>query len=426
MKRDTRPVTGFVPGCFLRRAVLTALLGLTAMPTGGAAAVNRTSVEAQFRQWLAGPLAREARSRNISGAEIGRILGRVKLDWSLPDLRPPGAARLPHQQHQSEFRTPARYFGQNNLDALVALGRARLKTWRKTLDAIEQRYGVPRRIIVAIWGRESGYGRVKMPKNALRTLATRAFMGARKAFFRKQLLAALQIVVHEHVPPAQMKSSWAGALGQPQFMPSKYLQFAVDFDGDGRRDIWTSVPDTLASIAHFLQRHGWQPGRDWGFESIIPPSVSCTLEGPEQGKPIRDWIRLGVRRVRGRPFPASERQQTGFLLMPAGRMGPAFIATGNFHVLKSYNESDLYALFIGHLADRYGRNRPFVTPWTANAGFTRRAVQRMQEKLVRQGYDVGGADGLVGFKTRIATGLWQRRHKLTPTCFPDRSLVNRF
>jgi lytic murein transglycosylase len=401
-------------------------LGLTALPTIAPAAVNRTAVEIQFRNWLAGPLTREARTRNISGAAIGRILGRMKLDWSLPDLRPPGAARPPRQQHQSEFRSPARYFGQNNLDALVALGRARLKKWRKTLDAIEKRYGVPRRIIMAIWGRESGYGRVKMPKHALRTLATRAFMGARKAFFRKELLAAVQIAAREHVPPAHMKSSWAGALGQPQFMPSKYLQFAVDFDGDGRRDIWNSVPDTLASIAHFLRRHGWQPGRDWGFESLVPASVSCTLEGPEQGKSIRDWIRMGVSRVRGRLFPASEHKKTGYLLMPAGRMGPAFIATANFHVLKSYNESDLYALFIGHLADRYGRNRPFVTPWTAKAGFTRRAVQRMQDKLVRLGYDVGGADGLVGFKTRIATGQWQRRHKLTPSCFPDRSLVKRF
>ncbi len=248
-------------------------------------------------------------------------------------------------------------------------------------------------------------------------------MGRRKAYFEKELLAGLKILQDDHLPLARMKSSWAGALGQPQFLPSKFLAFAVDFDGDGKRDIWNSVPDTLASIANYLNKNGWQRGRDWGFEADVPASVSCALEGPDKGMKVSEWMARGVKRVKGRRFPAAEKNRKAFLLMPAGRFGPAFIATQNFYTLKTYNESDLYALFIGHLADRMGRNTPFIRNWAKFSGFSRRDVQKMQKRLEAKGYDVGGADGLVGFKTRTAIGKWQSRARRKPTCFPDTRLI---
>lgn len=407
------------------RAVLSVFIGLMMVGSVGpgiaVAAIDRGRVEADFRRWLATEIRQDARRAGISARTLDQVLGAVRLDWSLPDL----ATKPATTQRQSEFRSPAAYFKQSRLRLLASAGRRQLAKWHRTLGAIEQRYGVPRRIIIAIWARESDFGRAKLPHNAIRALATEAFMGRRKAYFRPELLAALRIIDQGHIPADRMKSSWAGALGHPQFLPSKFLQFAVDFDGDGRRDIWNSVPDALASIANYLKQHGWQSGRDWGFEANVPAKVACTLEGPDKGGKIADWVRLGVTRVSGRPFPQGELGRKGFLLMPAGRLGPAYIATPNFFVLKSYNESDLYALFIGHLADRFGADRAFVGQWGKTGGFNRRDVQLMQQRLEKKGYDVGGADGLVGFKTRVAVGLWQMQAGLAPTCFPDARLIGK-
>jgi lytic murein transglycosylase len=242
--------------------------------------------------------------------------------------------------------------------------------------------------------------------------------------FRAELLAALEIVQKGYMDSARLKSSWAGALGQPQFMPTSYLKHAVDYDGDGRRDIWNSVPDTLASIAAYLQHFGWQKGRDWGFEVNVPQNVSCSLEGPDQGKTFRDWTALGITRVNGKAFPAQEMAQEGFLLMPAGRHGPAFIVTPNFYVLKNYNMSDLYALFIGHVSDRmsYGVGG-FEQGWGDVGGLYRSDVAAMQKRLQKQGYDVGKPDGLAGFKTRRSIGVWQAKNGQPATCFPDKALV---
>jgi membrane-bound lytic murein transglycosylase B len=221
-----------------------------------------------------------------------------------------------------------------------------------------------------------------------------------------------------------MKSSWAGALGQPQFMPTSFLKHAVDFDGDGHPDIWNSTPDTLASIANYLVNYGWQKGRDWGFEVAVPQSVSCSLEGPDRGKPISQWAAMGIARINGKAFPGHEAKAEGFLLMPAGRNGPAFIVTPNFYVLKEYNMSDLYALFIGHGADRiaYG-DRTFSGSWGAVGGLYRSDIAALQRSLEGKGYDVGSADGLPGFKTRRSIGDWQAKSGLKPTCFPDAELV---
>ena len=404
--------------------VRIALLLCLIVVLGATPVASQGSVEKQFQSWLTKDIWPKARSRGVSRKTFQTAIRDVKLNWKLPDLRPPGTADVaPAQQRQAEFASPARYFKESRLNNLVAAGRKQLAKWQKTLDAIERRYGVPRRIIIAIWGRESAFGHASIPHYAIRSLATEAFMGRRKAFFEAEFLAALQILQQRHITPKTMKSSWAGAMGHPQFLPTMYLRYAVDFDGNGRRDIWTSVPDSLASIANFLQASGWQSDRDWGFEAKIPTGISCALEGPEQGRKIAEWVERGARRISGRPFPTGELHRTGFLLMPAGRAGPAYIATKNFYVLKAYNESDLYALFIGHLADRFGGNKPFVGKWAKVAGFNRRDVQKMQARLIGKGYDVGGADGLVGFKTRTAIGAWQQRNGLKATCFPDAGLI---
>ncbi|MEP3279632.1 MAG: lytic murein transglycosylase [Stappiaceae bacterium] len=406
---------------FLAIFLTVTLIGATALK-----AADKAAVERQFQTWLQSDIWPKAKKAGVSKKTFSGATKGLTLNWKLPDLRPPGSsAQAPKKQRQAEFRAPSAYFNENNLGALVNRGRGKLATHKKTLAQIEKKYGVPGRIIVAIWGRESGYGAAKIPHDALPILATQAFMGRRKTFFENEFLAALKILQEGHISRNALKSSWAGALGQPQFLPSKFLAFAVDFDGDGRRDIWNSVPDTLASIANYLKQNGWRTGRDWGYEAKIPATVSCTLEGPELGRPIKAWIDLGATRISGRPFPKHEIAHPGFLMMPQGRYGPAFVATENFYVLKTYNESDLYALFIGHLADRYGANKKFLGKWKNVKGINRRDVQNMQVKLENQGHDVGGADGLVGFKTRIAVGLWQLKNGDPPTCFPDAALAKK-
>jgi lytic murein transglycosylase len=303
-------------------------------------------------------------------------------------------------------------------------GRARAATHARVLAAIEKRYGVPAGVLLALWGRESGFGAAKMPYDAFEVLGTKAFMARRREMFRAELLAALAIVEKGLAPAGAMKSSWAGALGQPQFMPSSFLKHAVDGDGDGRADIWNSVPDTLALIANYLNHFGWTKGRDWGFEVTVPAAVSCALEGPDRGRKVSEWAKMGIARVGGRPFPSHELRQEGFLLMPAGRGGPAFIVTPNFYVLKQYNNSDLYALFIGHGADRiaYG-DRAFSVGWATVDRLHRSDIAILQRALEKRGYDVGSADWLPGFKTRRSIGDWQASNGRVATCFPDAKLV---
>ena len=383
-------------------------------------------VDALFRAWLSKDLWPEAKANGISRPTFDAAFAGVSPNLKLPDLVMPGAeAKTPKKQHQAEFGSPGNYFAEKVIGAVTSGGRARAGRHAETLAAVEKRYGVPGQVVLAIWGRESGFGSAKMPYDAFEVLGTKAFMATRKDMFRKEVLAALQIVERGFATRAAMKSSWAGALGQPQFLPSSFLDNAVDFDGDGRRDIWSSVPDSLGSIAAYLVDHGWVKGRDWGFEVVVPETVSCALEGPDRGRKIGEWAAVGISRVNGKPFPASETGKEGYLLMPAGRSGPAFIVTPNFYVLKEYNESDLYALFVGHAADRIaGGDRTFSGSWGKVGGLMRSDIARLQERLEAKGYDVGGADGLPGYKTRRSIGDWQAKNGQTPTCFPSAALIN--
>ena len=204
-----------------------------------------------------------------------------------------------------------------------------------------------------------------MPFDALSAIATQGYMGRRPEVFRKEVIAALKIMEEGHATRAEMRSSWAGAMGYTQFLPSDFEKYAVDFDGDGRRDIWNSVPDALGSTGNSLHSQGWDGKQTWGYEVTLPKGFDCTEQGPDKARPIAEWVKLGVARVKDRPFPEDKLGDPAFLVLPAGLKGPAFLATNNFSVLKLYNNSDVYAIFVGHVADMIAANAPieFAGEW---------------------------------------------------------------
>lgn len=381
-------------------------------------------LDGQFRAWLDNDLWPMASAKGVSRQTFDGAFAGVKLDLDLPDLVRPGQKpKVADKQHQAEFSSPANYFSEKTIAALVSGGKARAGEHGRTLKAAEKKYGVPASIILAIWGRESGFGRNQGQYPAFQVLGTKAFMSTRKDLFTKEVLAALVIVEKGLATPEMLKVSWAGAMGQPQFLPSSYLDHAVDFDGDGRTDIWNSPADTIGSIANYLKNFGWLAARGWGAEAIVPDTVSCALEGPDQGRPLGDWTGAGLARADGKGFAKGEAGKEQFLMAPAGRNGPMFLATANFYVIKNYNISDLYALFIGHVADRInGGKAGFAAPWGKVSGLSRGDIAAMQNRLVALGYDVGKADGLPGFKTRRSIGDWQAKNGMAATCFPDAGL----
>jgi lytic murein transglycosylase len=405
----------------MRLLILVLSLLLLSPP---AMAQDRAAVERQFRAWLQDTVWPRARAAGVSRATHEAAFQGVTLMWDLPDLVPPGSnANRPRPQRQGEFGSTAAYFAPNTVTATTRDGIAMARRHATALERAERQTGVPGRIILAIWGRESAFGRAAIPHDALAVLGTKGFMSTRAAYFTDELIAALQLIEAGHATPRGLRSSWAGALGQPQFMPSNVLRHARDGDGDGRADIFGSEADTIASIAAYLAAHGWQKGRDWGFEVTVPAEVSCALEGPDQGRSFAQWAAMGITRIGGRAFPANEMPREGFLLMPAGRHGPAFVVTQNFYVLKDYNMSDLYALFVGHVGDRiaYGMG-DFAGRWGRVGGLMRSDVAAMQAALERMGHDTGGADGLAGFRTRRSIGMWQEATGQPATCFPDATM----
>ena len=413
-------------------------LALAAMPEAGAASPTsdyKQAVESSFSQWLEG-LWPEAEAAGISRATFDAQLKGLKLDWSLPQLVPPDpaypggpalpAAMKPKPKPQAEFGVPQNYFKASSLNTLANSGRAKYRQLAPTLKAIEQQYGVPASIVLAIWGRETGFGQAALPHDAVTAIATQAFMGRRADEFRPQLIGALKIIELGHATRKMMKSSWAGAMGHTQFLPGDFEEYAVDFDGDGRRDIWHSVPDALASAGNSLRSQGWDGNQPWAYEVTLPKNFDCTRQGPDQALPIKEWIDLGVERVKGRPFPEDRLGDWTFLVLPAGMKGPAFLATTNFSVLKLYNNSDVYAIFVGHVADMIAYNTPvdFVGTWQPVERFTRGRILDCQKVLVSQGHDVGKVDGLVGFKTRQTIGKEEKARGLPLTCYPSHALIN--
>ena len=273
-------------------------------------------------------------------------------------------------------------------DARIADGSALLAKHRADFDTMEKAYGVDRHFIAAIWGVESNYGTLIGERPVIRSTATLACVGRRQDYFREEFLSALEIVARGDVRPEHLKGSWAGAFGPTQFMPTSFKRFAVDADGDGRRDVVGSVPDLVASTANNLKRDGWVSGQTWGYEVVVPRGFDFMLADRTQMKTMGEWERMGIRRIGGKSFPrASDR---GYLLVPAGAQGPGFLMLQNFRVIMKYNPAEAYALAIGHLADRLRGGEAFVQPWPRHERVLSREERlELQQHLARQGFDVG-------------------------------------
>jgi len=327
-------------------------------------------------------------------------------------------------RNQTEFtRSLDDYLAIAASDTRVTDGRAALRQHRGTLDAIAARHGVEPEIVTAIWGLESSYGTRRGDIPVVSALATLAYDGRRGAFFEQQLVAALKILDAGDTTPERMVGSWAGAMGHTQFIPTSYLAFAVDFTGDGRRDIWSDDPsDALASTAAYLQRAGWTPGQPWGIEVRLPPGFSGPVGRGTTRSPAH-WAAAGVRGMDARPVPD---HGPASILRPAGASGPAFMVFRNFTVITRYNNAESYVIGVGHLADRIAGGPPIRVAFPPDAqGFDRAARKRLQERLTAAGYDTGGADGVLGSRSRAAISDYQRANGLPVTGTHSRALLDR-
>ena len=309
-------------------------------------------------------------------------------------------------------------------DARIVRGREILTQYSAIFDQVEQAYGVDRYIITAIWGVESNFSTQGGERPVVRSTATLACIGRRQAYFRDEFLSALEILHRGDVRPEQLKGSWAGAFGPTQFMPTSFKRFAVDHDGDGRRDVVDSVPDLIASTANNLKKDGWVAGQTWGYEVAVPNGFNYLLADNARRITLREWEQQGVRRIGGKPFPRQE--DTAYLLIPAGARGPAFVMLANFRAIMKYNPSESYALAIGHLADRMRGAGTFVQPWPRDERVLSRAERyELQQLLSQRGFDVGPPDGKLGGKTRVAIRQFQASVGDAPDGFASGGVLNR-
>ncbi|WP_082503704.1 lytic murein transglycosylase [Methylobacterium sp. Leaf117] len=330
--------------------------------------------------------------------------------------------------NQSEFVTPIwSYLDAAVTEAHIAEGQRKLADWAATFAAIEARYGVDRFTLAAFWGVESTYGRVLdnpgIVRPVLRSLATLACAETPRApYWRSELIAALQIQAQDHPPPEPLTGSWAGAMGHTQFMPTVYQAYAVDFDGDGRRDIWTSVPDALASTANYLKAMGWRSGERWGSEARLPDTFDYALADETTERSLAAWRRLGVDPVQ--PLPDDTVPAT--LILPAGARGPAFLLQPNFRIILRYNTALAYGITVAHLADRLRGAPGFTRDWPRGDSMpTPSDVQALQARLAERGFPAGTPDGKIGPRTRAAVRAFQAAHGLTPDGYADAPLRER-
>jgi lytic murein transglycosylase len=389
VNEHTEPVAEKIPSQVAGRGIRVAIA--TFLPILAAGPLLAADFSACVRE-----LRGEATARGITSQTFDQALAGVEPDQSVLDA----------MDNQPEFKVPIwDYLAVLVDDKRIADGRAKLAEWAAVLADAEEKFGVDRHTVVAIWGVESDYGRVRGGRPLVRSLATVSCFGGRQRFFRSELLATLRIVQNGDMPLESLVGSWAGAFGQTQFMPSTFQRVAVDFDGDGRRDIVGSVPDALGSAANYLKRAGWASGRPWGYEVRLP----ANYDGPSgrgTRQALTDWSRLGIRRIDGTALAGSG---PAALLLPAGASGPAFIVFGNFNAIYSYNAAESYALAIAHLSDRLRGGGPFQTPWpTDDPGLSRAERRELQQRLLDRGFDVGEVDGAIGPRTRAAIAAFQQ------------------
>jgi lytic murein transglycosylase len=388
----------------------------------GAGVPPAHAADAGFARFIAA-IWPEAQRAGVSRATFDSVTAGLEPDYKLPDLILPGRPATGAPSQAEFVQVPADYLKEKSIARLAAQGQRLMQKYRPTLNAIEKRFGVPATIILAIWGRETDYGRYALPYDAMRVLATQAYVGRRKDQYRTEFIDGLLLLQRRDVSRKNFRASWGGATGLTQFLPSELAKHGVDFDGDGRVDIWTSVPDALASAAQQLVNKGWQPGLRWAYEVRAPASVDCTEGVPEVTKPIGEWLREGFLPVRGQKLTVAERTRPASLLQPEGIYGPSFLTTKNYFVIKEYNFSDLYVLFVGHLADRMTSPLPFATPWSASTQLRSRDVEAMQRHLTRIGLYKDKIDGKAGMLTRAALGAYQKSAGLKVDCWPSDAVL---
>jgi membrane-bound lytic murein transglycosylase B len=404
----------------------TAVLAAGVMLAGGPAGVRadpdasdsaglaKLSDRAAFRQFIE-DFWPQAQSKGIARDLYGEVMRRLDPD---PDV-------VMRNQNQAEFTTAIQDYVDKRVSELrIANGRARAADYAGDLEAIEKRLGVDRSVLVAIWGIESNYGSYAGDKSVLRSLATLAYDGPRRAYGRQQLLAALQILARGDVSADRFVGSWAGAMGHTQFIPTTFNAYAVDWTGDGRRDIWSSVPDALASSANYLAKRGWSPARPWGFEVTLPSGFDYRLVGEAGKRSFVRWAHLGVKVAGGGRFGLP--REAASLLLPAGAAGPAFLVTDNFKAILAYNNSVAYALAVAHLADRLRGQGPLVHPWPSGQALLSKEERiEMQTLLTSRGFDTGGLSGYFGNKTQAAIQAYQRTNGLLPDGYATAELLER-
>jgi lytic murein transglycosylase len=352
----------------------------------------------------------DAQAKGISRATFDLAMHGVT-----PDPRVIAATR-----RQPEYGKPVGdYINAAASKGRIARGQAKAKEWAKTFDAVEKKFAVERWVLVALWGMETDYGVEKDRWDVFRSLATLAFVKYRDPYFRNELIVAMGIMQREKFPREKMVSSWAGAMGQTQFMPTNVVDYAIDFSGDGKSDIWTNVPDVLASTGNYLHKGGWKHGLPWGFEVVLPAGFDMMTSRAS----FDGWKKLGVHRADGKAFP---RAGDGILFFPAGAAGPAIIVTENYAVLKEYNNSDAYAIAVGHLADRMQGGAPFKTAWPADDHpLSRDARIALQKKLASLGYKVTDFEGHVDFDLRDNIRNEQKKFGMPPDGNPTPAFLQK-
>jgi len=349
-----------------------------------------------------------AKARGVSRATFEEAFRGVQPDPKIIALT----------KKQSEFVRPIWDYINGSISAdRLQRGREMSAEWSKTLTAIEKTYGVPRSVVLGVWGMETNFGSFTGSIYVIRALATLAYTGYRGDFFKEELLTALQILEEEHVGRDKMLGSWAGAMGQTQFMPSSFMQYAVDGNRDGVRDIWSSVPDAMASTANYLRQKGWEPGLPWGFEVRLPQDFDFR----HLSLTFAQWQAAGLRRVDGKAMP---RAGEATLFLPGGAKGPAFLVTRNYDVIKSYNSSDAYAMGVAHLGDRIMGGPAIQGTWPKDEPMLGKDErQELQQRLARLGLYQGETDGKLGSKTREAVRNFQLRRGLIPDGYADYAVL---
>ena len=358
---------------------------------------------ASFADWRAAFRGR-ATAAGVTGATFDRAFSGVRENQRVLEL----------DRRQPEFTRPIwEYLDSAVSDTRVANGREKAAAEATTLAGIEQRFGVEKEVALAIWGLESAYGFNMGSIPVIESLATLAFEGRRRAFAEEQLIEALRIIQAGDVAPAAMVGSWAGAMGHTQFIPTSFQAYAVDYTGDGRRDVWAVDPaDALASTANYLARFGWTFGQPWGVEARLPQGFDYAIADQSIRRPVADWRAIGVTQVDGSPLPD---HGDASVITPAGAQGPAFVVFGNFRVIKRYNNATSYALAVGHLSDRIGGGAPFAASWPrGDRPLSRSENMEMQGLLTRLGYDTQGVDGIIGPNSVAAIRGFQRSRGMVP------------